>query len=148
MLDARLAQAQVSPASRVPFDHLLGGWDARSGDYLPAFPRPLEGWAILAGPALADVDGDGSAEAIAGSSGYRLHAFGESGREPPGWPKQTGGWLIAAPAVADIDGDRKLEVVAVTREGWLFAWDTPAPRTALREWPSLRHDRRNSGRYR
>ena len=148
MLDARLAQAQVSPASRVPFDHLLGGWDARSGDYLPAFPRTLEGWAILSGPAVADVDGDGAAEAIAGSSGYRLHAFGESGDEPPGWPKQTGGWLIAAPAVADVDGDRKLEVVAVTREGWLFAWNTPAPRTALREWSSLRHDRRNSGRYR
>ena len=148
LLDARLAQAQVSPASRVPFDHLLGGWDARSGDYLPAFPRLLEGWAILSGPALADVDGDGAAEAVAGSSGYRLHAFGESGREPPGWPKQTGGWLIAAPAVADVDGDRRLEVVAVTREGWLFAWDTPSPRTALREWSSFRHDRRNSGRYR
>ena len=147
LLDARFAQAQVSPASSVPFDHLLGGWDARSGDYLPAFPRQLEGWTILSGPALADVDGDGATEAIAGSSGYQLHAFGESGREPPGWPKQTGGWLIAAPAVADVDGDRKLEVVAVTREGWLFAWDTPASRTGLREWSSFRHDRRNSGHY-
>ena len=127
LVDARLAQAQVSPASRVPFEHLLGGWDARSGDWLPAFPRPLEGWTILSGPAVADVDGDGRAEALAGSSGYRLHAFGESGREPPGWPKQTGGWLLAAPAVGDVDGDRRLEVVAVTREGWLFAWNTPAP---------------------
>ena len=125
LVDARLAQAQLSPASRVPFEHLLGGWDARSGDWLPAFPRPIEGWTILSGPAVADVDGDGRAEALAGSSGYRLHALGESGREPAGWPKQTGGWLLAAPAVGDVDGDRRLEVVAVTREGWLFVWDTP-----------------------
>ena len=135
LVDLRLAQAQTSPASRVAFEHLLGGWDARSGAWLGAFPRTLEGWTILSGPAVADVDGDGRAETLAGSSGYRLHAFGEDGPEPAGWPKQTGGWLIAAPGVADIDGDRKLEVVTVTREGWLFAWDTPAPRSALRDWP-------------
>lgn len=148
LVDARLAQAQVSPASNVPFEHLLGGWDARSGSWLPAFPRPLEGWTIVSGPAVADVDGDGRAEALAGSSGYRLHAVDESGREPQGWPKQTGGWLLAAPAVGDVDGDRRLEVVAVTREGWLFAWNTPSPRGSLREWPVFRHDRRNSGRHR
>ena len=73
------------------------------------------------------MDGDGRAEVLAGSSGYRLHAVGEAGREPAGWPKQTGGWLLAAPAVGDVDGDRRLEVVAVTREGWLFVWNTPAP---------------------
>ena len=148
LVDARLAQAQVSPASRVPFEHLLGGWDARSGDWLSAFPRPLEGWTILSGPSVADVDGDGRAEVLAGSSGYRLHAFGESGREPAGWPKQTGGWLLAAPAVGDVDGDRRLEVVAVTREGWLFVWNTPSPKSSLREWPVFRRDRRNSGRHR
>jgi hypothetical protein len=108
----------------------------------------VEGWTILTGPAVADVDGDGRAEALAGSSGYRLHAVGESGKEPAGWPKQTGGWLLAAPAVGDVDGDGRLEVVAVTREGWLFVWNTPAPKGSLREWPVFRHDRRNSGRHR
>ena len=49
--------------------------------------------------------------------------------------------------MGDVDGDRRLEVVAVTREGFLFVWDTPAPRSAPREWPSFRHDARNSGRY-
>ncbi len=107
LVDARLAEAQVMPATRVPFEHLLGGWDARSGDWLPSFPQPLEAWTIVSGAAVADVDGDGRAEALAGSSGYRLHALGESGREPAGWPKQTGGWLIAAPAVGDVDGDRQ-----------------------------------------
>ena len=126
LVDAQLAVAQASPASTVPFEHLLGGWDARSGEPLPGFPAPVEGWTVLAGPSVADVDGDGAAEALFGSSGYLLHAFRAGGSEPAGWPKQTGGWLLAAPAVADVDGDRRLEVVAVTREGFLFVWDTPA----------------------
>ena len=41
-----------------------------------------------------------------------------------------------------------VEVVAVTRDGYLFVWDTPARTSALREWPSFRHDARNTGRWR
>jgi hypothetical protein len=147
LVDAQLVAAQLSPASNIPYEHLLGGWDASSGEPLAGFPAPVEGWTILSAPTLADVDGDRRSEALFGSSGYLLHAFREDGSEPPGWPKQTGGWLLAAPAVADVDGDRLLEVVAVTREGFLFVWNTPAPRDAPREWPSFRHDTRNSGRY-
>jgi hypothetical protein len=44
-----------------------------------------------------------------------------------GWPKFTGHWLGASAAMGDIDGDSLLEVVISTREGQLFAWDTPAP---------------------
>src|SRR5207244_1005283 len=77
-------------------------------------------------PAIADVGGDGKAEVIAGSSGDVLHAFREDGTEPPGWPKQTGNWLLASPAVGDIDGDGRLDVVVPSRDGWLFAWRTPA----------------------
>jgi hypothetical protein len=108
----------------------------------------MEGWTIVAGPALADVDGDGAAELLAGSSGNVLHAFREDGSEPGGWPKDVGGWLLAAPAVGDVDGDKRLEVVAVTRDGWLYAWDTPTRASAAAlPWPSFRHDVRNSGRY-
>jgi hypothetical protein len=148
MVDSRLAAAQSSPATRVEFEHLVGGWDAASGQWLDAWPRPIEGWTIVAGPALADVDGDGAAELIAGSSGNVLHAFREDGSEPSGWPKDTAGWLLAAPAVGDVDGDKRLEVVAVTRDGWLYVWDTPARATAAgAPWPSFRHDVRNTGRY-
>ena len=147
LIDLRLAQAQTSPAQRVPFEHLFGGWDARGGGWLAPFPIPVEGWEILAAPAIADIDGDGRSEVLAGSSGFRLHAFSENGTEPPGWPKQTGGWLLAGPAVGDVDGDRLQEVVAISREGNLFAWDTKAPAGGPVEWPSFRHDARNSGRY-
>jgi len=148
LVDSRLALAQSSPATRVDFEHLVGGWDAAGGAWLDAYPRPIEGWQIPTAPAVADVDGDGSAEVIAGSSGDVLHAFRADGSEPSGWPKDTGGWLLASPAVGDIDGDGRLEVVVPTRDGWLFAWDTPAKATAAaRQWPSFRHDIRNSGRY-
>jgi hypothetical protein len=147
LVDERIGAAQTAPAQRISFEHLLGGWDARSGSWLAGFPAPVEGWVPVTAPAIADVDGDGGAEAIFGTSSYLLHAFREDGTEAPGWPKQTGGWLIAGPAVGDVDRDRRLEVVAVTREGNLFVWDTPAPADGLVEWPSFRHDARNSGRY-
>jgi Subtilase family/FG-GAP-like repeat len=147
VVDSRLAAAQSSPATRVHFDHLVGGWDAASGAWLPSFPIPIEGWQIPTAPAVADVDGDGAAEVIAGSSGNVLHAFREDGSEAEGWPKDTGGWLLASPAVADVDGDGRAEVVAVTRDGFLYVWDTPARPRARGGWPSFRHDARNTGRF-
>lgn len=145
--DTRLAAAQAAPGNDVPFEHLLGGWDAASGDWLPGMPAPIEGWQIATAPAIADVDGDGAGEAIAPSSGYLVHAFREDGSEPAGWPKQTGGWVLASPAVGDVDGDGLLEVVAVSREGRLFAWDTPTRASTPQEWPSFRRDTRNTGRW-
>ncbi|MEA2398577.1 MAG: cell wall-associated protease [Thermoleophilaceae bacterium] len=147
VVDSRLAAAQGSPGTKIDFQHLLGGWDAASGSWASSFPIPMEGWQIPSAPAVADVDGDGKAEVIAGSSGDVLHAFRQDGSEPTGWPKDTGGWLLASPAVGDVDGDGKLEVVAVTRDGYLYVWDTPARAGGQRQWPSFRHDPRNSGRY-
>lgn len=146
MVDSTLIAAQSSPGTAIPFEHVLGGWDATGGGWLDAFPRTLEGWPIAAAPALADVDGDGVSEVLAGTSGDVLHAFHEDGSEPAGWPKDLGGWLLAAPAIGDVDGDRRNEVVAVTRDGFLYVIDTTG-RAGAREWPSFRHDARNSGRY-
>ena len=147
LVDTRFAIASQTPAQRIPFEHIVGGWDAKSGAYLSGFPAPVEQLQIISAPAVADVDADGAGEVIAGTSGLLLHAFREDGSEPDGWPKQTGGWLFASPAVGDVDGDRKLEVVAITREGYLFVWDTPTPASGLVEWPMFRHDARNTGRY-
>lgn len=148
LVDERLALAQLSPASRVGFEHLAGGWDANAGDWLPAFPRVVEGWQIISAPVVADVDGDGAAEALFGGSGTVLHAFRADGSEPAGWPKPLEGWLLAAPAVGDVDGDRRLEIVSVTRDGWLYVHDTPTRAAgAALEWPAFRHDARNSARW-
>ena len=58
-----------------------------------------------------------------GSGGWLLHAFTGARGEVTGFPKFTGGWIFSAPAVGDLDGDGRPELVAVTREGYLFAWD-------------------------
>jgi hypothetical protein len=147
LVDTQFALATQAPAQRIPYQHIVGGWDAQSGSYLSGFPAPVEQLQIISAPAIADVDGDGSAEVIAGTSGLYLHAIRADGSEPNGWAKNTGGWLFAGPAVGDVDGDAKLEVVAVTREGYLWVWNTPSPASGLVEWGSFRHDARNSGRY-
>jgi hypothetical protein len=147
VVDDRLVLAQLNPASQIPFDHLRAGWDAATGDALPGYPKPVEGWQIAAGPAIADVTGDGEPEVLAGSSGNVLHATQADGTEPPGWPKQTGGWLLAAPAAGDVDGDGRTEVVAVTRDGFLLVFQTPGDARAA-EWPTFRHDPHNTGRHR
>jgi hypothetical protein len=121
---ARAALDITVPGLKLPFEHHLSAWDARTGEYLPFFPRVVEDFQFFVIPAIADLDGDELPEIIAGSGGYLLHAFNRLGREPRGWPKFTGHWLSASAAVGDIDGDGLLEVAIGTREGQLFVWDT------------------------
>lgn len=140
---ARAALDIAVPGLRLPFEHHLSAWDARTGEYLPFFPRVVEDFQFFVIPAIADLDGDGLAEIIAGSGGYLLHAFNHLGREPRGWPKFTGHWISASAAVGDIDGDGLLEVAIVTREGQIFVWDTGGPthvggRSSV-QWQKSRH---------
>jgi hypothetical protein len=136
---------------RLPFEHHLSAWNARTGDYLSAFPQLVEDYQFFMNPAIADIDGDGVPEVISGSGGYLLHAFNYLGREPRGWPKFTGHWLAASPAVGDIDGDGILEVVITSREGSLFVWYTGGPsqlggRSSV-QWQKFHHDQWNTGNF-
>jgi hypothetical protein len=134
-----------APASQEPGHHQITAWDPRTGDLLPAFPRPMEDMQFLSSPAVADVDDDGLAEIVQGSGGYLLHAIGADGADAAGWPKFTHGWLVASPTVGDVDGDGELEVVAATREGNLYVWDTPsAAAPGSVQWQGAGADRRNS----
>jgi len=126
-------------------DHQITAWNPRDGSLLPQFPRRMDDMQFLTPPALADVDGDGRADVVQGSGVYSLRAYTAEGRTPEGWPKFTHGWLVGTPAVGDVDGDGRVEVVTVTREGRLFAWDTPAAaRAEALPWPSFGRDRRNT----
>ena len=53
----------------------------------------------------------------------------------------TGGWLFSPAALAE-DG----RMADITREGWLFQWQTEAP-ACQPQWPSFRHDQQDSGNY-
>src|SRR5262249_45720759 len=72
--------------------------------FVPAYQRLVNDLQFLAGPVVADIDGDGLPEAIEGSGIYDLHAVDVDGVEAPGWPKFTNGWMVQSPAVGDVDG--------------------------------------------
>lgn len=125
--------------------HQLTAWNPRTGALEPAFPRLMEDMQFIGSPALADVDGDGVAEAINGSGAYLVRAYRADGSEPAGWPKFTHGWHIGSVTPGDVDGDGLIELVSTTREGNLFVWDTPAPATeAALPWAGFGRDRRNT----
>ena len=141
-------------AHQTPADNQLAVWDvagadgtAASGQFRPAFPRVVNDLQFLTAPSVADIDGDGLPEALEGSGVYDLHAINVNGVEPAGWPKLTGGWVVATPAVGDIDGDGRLEVVTITREGWLFIWQTTAGECSPTPWRKAHHDEWSTGNY-
>jgi hypothetical protein len=136
------------PAEQVGAENHLAAWDVRSGRMLPGFPAYMDDLQFIAGPAAADVDGDGVAEIVAGSGGFLVRAYDDAGLPVEGWPKFTGQWVIATPAVGDLDGDGLLEVAVMTRKGLLYVWETPAGACGAapeREWRTFHHDGQRTG---
>jgi len=144
---AFLAVARFFEGMKTNFEFLLGCWNLAQGSFLTAFPRVVEGFHFIVQPSITDTSGDGLPEILDGTSHYLLHAFDGQGREPADWPKFTGGWIVGAPAAGDIDGDGLTEVLVVTREGYLFAWDTSAAAARKPEWPTFHHDNQATGNY-
>ncbi len=122
-------------------------WQASDGHALPGFPQTSPDLAFFVTPAIADVDGDGNNETIAGNGVYTLAAHDASGARPPGWPKLTGGWVVGTPGLGDWDGDGTAEVAVVRRDGNLFVWHTTGAAAALTEWPRFGGSGTNDGHY-
>jgi hypothetical protein len=127
----------------VPWQHLIGAFDAGTGAALPAFPAVTDDYQFLSSSTVAKlVPTATSNQVVAGSGLGLLHAYdGATGRDVAGFPKQTGGWLYA-PATLSHDG----RLTDITREGFLFQWSTHAP-ACQSEWPGFRHDQQHSGNY-
>ncbi|HEV3284061.1 MAG TPA: S8 family serine peptidase [Solirubrobacteraceae bacterium] len=126
-----------------PYNHLIGAFDGSTGATLPAFPTITDDYQFLSANDVAKLDPElQSNQILAGTGLGLLHAYdGATGLDVPGFPKQTGGWL-AAPASLSFDG----RLADMTREGYLFAWQTQAP-ACQPQWPTFRHDQQNSGNY-
>ena len=138
----------------------------RPGPPLPTFPRQIEDWQFLSGPAIADVKGDGTHQVIEGSGGGFLHAFDPAsppvgaqnnlstslsryadGAEPNGFPVFTGGYITSTPTVGQLSRTGKVAVATVTRDGFLFLTDTDGRASANDQWWHFHHDERNTGLY-
>lgn len=123
-LPMRMLTLRTKPGVPLDVPLVLGAWDPGSGPMRAGWPVRMEDLMVFAEPAAADVDGDDELEILMGSGGYLVHAFDPTGAEASSFPKFTGGWTFSAPAVGDLDGDGRPEIVSVTREGYLFAWET------------------------
>ncbi len=135
----------TSPELQLPSDDQLAAWDPTTGSMRPAFPRETPDLAFFVTPAIADVNGDGRTEVIAGNGVYTLSAVTPDGTIPDGWPKLTGGWLVGTPSMGDWDGDGRAELATVRRDGTLLVWHTPTSANRLRQWPRFGQNLANTG---
>ncbi|MEA2443834.1 MAG: hypothetical protein QOJ12_1126, partial [Thermoleophilales bacterium] len=126
-----------------PYSHYIGAFDSGSGQSLPGYPTITDDYQFLSSSTIAKVDpARPTNQVLAGTGLGLLHAYdGATGQDVAGFPKVTGGWLFAPAALSD-DG----RMASVTREGFLFEWNTTAA-SCQSEWPSFRHDPQGSGNY-
>ena len=153
------------PGKKTGFQHAVGAFDPSTGAAVPTFPRQIEDWQFLSGPAIADVKGDGTRQVIEGSGGGFLHAFDPAsppvgapdnlstslsryadGAEPSGFPVFEGsGYITSTPAVGQLSRTGKVAVASVTRDGFLYLTDTNGRASANDQWWHFHHDERNTG---
>jgi hypothetical protein len=131
----------------LPFDHLISGWDPRTGLMYPTFPQKMEDFQAFIEPAVAPVGDPLGNSVVSGSGMYLVHAYDIAGTEAPSFPKFTGGWANQAPALADLSGKGTLDLLIGTHEGWLYQWSTAGAACSNDQWWSNHHDEWNSGAY-
>jgi hypothetical protein len=113
---------------------------------VPATGTGVDTFRFASEPAVADLDGDGSAEVLfaswpkngSGHSGH-LHVLDALGHELHRVPLPSvgaGEWngSLAAPTLADIDGDPDLEAVLGTAASGVVAFDLPGTAGARLLW--------------
>jgi Subtilase family len=123
------------------------GWNASTGKPLPGFnSAPMMGLPFLTAPAVADISGHGQADVINNEDSNNVAAFMPNGQPVPGWPKFTGGWTVWTPAVGDLFGNGHVEVADLTREGYLFIWNTLGKPSGIESWAWHENDW-HTGRY-
>jgi subtilisin family serine protease len=121
---------------------------------------PLSGWPAgqdvtnwFDGPVtLADIDGDGKSEVVAGNCNSNIYAYKYDGSLTAGWPKMdpTCQYAVNAVQIADLNNDGKAELVTTVQDGWydgsVLYWDLGSwlGRT---DWPVFLHDEWHTGCY-
>jgi hypothetical protein len=111
-----------------------------TGSFLP--PPIMTGWPQTMGTValyspvgvvLADLEGDGDLEVLAGSTDSRFYVWNHDGTLLSGWPLSVGGRVQSKAAAADLDGDGDLEILVSVTSGQLRAYHHDA--TPVSGWP-------------
>jgi Subtilase family len=133
----------LAVSQNFPYNHLIAAYDGTTAATLPSFPTVTDDFQFLSANDIAKIDPTlPTNQILAGTGLGLLHAYdGSTGQDVSGFPKVTGGWL-AAPAALAWDG----RIADMTREGYLFEWQTQAP-ACQPQWPAFRHDQQGSGNY-
>ncbi|MEJ7750392.1 MAG: FG-GAP-like repeat-containing protein [Thermoleophilaceae bacterium] len=78
---------------------------------------------FFSSPSLADLDGDGKLDIVAGALDQHVYAWRGTGALLPGFPKRLdsgdasdGAEIVTSPAIAELDGDKTPEIVIATNE--------------------------------
>ena len=135
-LDAALAGNQF------PHDSQVDAWNLSTGEYQAAFPQVMGDLQFFVQPIVADVGGSSAGPyVIEGSALADVRAIDATGREAPGFPKFTGGWMVNSPSFGAWGSLGRQVLVAGTREGVLFAWSTSTAACAdSGPWARGHHD--------
>jgi len=148
-----LAAALLYGGSGNPINQVASVWPGlaatatgKGADELAGFPSSEQGQDFLGQPLFAPVSAGSANELVIGGDSGAVDARLASGAEAPGFPKFTGGWTVYAPAAGDLLGNGHDDLVAITREGYLFAWMTSGAAPGNGSWWRAFHDEYNSGR--
>ncbi len=89
-----------------------------TGVDVDGFPVDV-GAAIMAAPAVGDLDRDGNLDIVVGTWGNEVVAISNAGVVKSGFPYPTGNKVNAAPALGNLVGDGDLEIAAPCDDGIL-----------------------------
>ncbi len=110
-------------SSYAAFTGMANGRIAGFSDLADPLPLwPVAGGSVfnlpMGGPALGDLDGDGTLEVVCGFQDGNVRAWHPDGSVVAGFPAFTSGAGVSAPvALADLDGDGAVEIIAAGVDG-------------------------------
>lgn len=142
-----LARGLLRAESGEPLEYFESAFPATGGAASSGFPAQRQGADFFGEPIIAPVSADGSGAVIEGGDSNALAAYEAGGEMAAGFPKWTTGWTMFSPSAGDLLSNGRSDLVSLTREGYLFAWETDGPPSANTQWWHAQHDEWSTGNY-
>ncbi|MBD3184091.1 T9SS type A sorting domain-containing protein [Candidatus Poribacteria bacterium] len=89
----------------------VSGWPKYAGGFSANGSSQYSNASAGPGPAVGDIDGDGSPEIVAVFFNREINAWNSDGSRLDGWPVRTSGFATSSPVLADIDSDGIHDVI-------------------------------------